>query len=366
MRGHVYKRGNTWSVVYNDYKKENGKWHQATKGGFPTKREAERYLRQKIEEIESSYSRQHSMATLSSFLNHWLNEYCIPNLARNTVNGYRVNIEKHIIPYIGNIQLYKLKPEHIESLYQQLHEKGLSGTSIHYVHRVLNCAFNYAVKRRTIPCNILNYVIAPKKESYSGEALTALDASKLIEVCKDSEIYLPVLFALLSGLRRGEVLGLSWSDIDLKKRIFTVNKTATYYKKEMCLSDPKTKNSRRSLKIPGLLVDVLEKESQKQKNNELNPNDLVCCRSNGIPISSAVLNKQFKKILSENGLPDITFHGLRHTYATLLCKQGVPAKIVSTMLGHSSIGITLDIYSHVNTEMQKPAIDAIEILFDKG
>ena len=365
MRGHVYKRGSKWSVVYYDFKYDNGKWHQATKGGFITKKEAESYLRHKIEEIESAYSRQHSRASLSSFLNHWLQEYCIPSLKRNTVNGYRVNIEKHINPYIGKIPLYKLTPEHIESLYRQLREKGLSETSIRYVHNVLNCALNYAVKRRTIPHNILNYVVAPKRDSFNAATLTVNEAARLIDACAGTEIYLPILLAVLTGLRRGEVLGLSWADIDFHSNILSVNRTATYYKKELYLSDPKTNSSKRSLIIPSLLSDKLREYAAIPVNKQLNPNELVCCRSNGLPISSAVLNKQFKKVLSESKLPNIRFHDLRHTYATLMLKQQVSPKIVSSMLGHSSIGITLDTYSHVITEMQSPAIIAIDNLFDK-
>lgn len=365
MRGSVVKRGNTYSIVYYIGKDENGKWIQKWESGFKRKTDADRALRHRIEEIEKSYSRSLNRASLSSFLDYWLQDYCIPNLARNTVNGYRVNIEKHINPYIGDIALYQLKPENIEALYQQLRKDGLSETSIRYVHNVLNSALNYAVKRLIIMHNVLNFVTAPKRDRFNATTLTADEALILINACVGTEIYLPVLLAVLTGLRRGEVLGLSWSDIDFNSNTLTVNRTATYYKNELYLSDPKTNSSKRSLILPNLLSDKLLELSNVPINKDLNPYELVCCRSNGKPISSAILNKQYKKVLSENGLPNIRFHDLRHTYATLMLKQQISAKIVSSILGHSSIGITLDTYSHVITEMQLPAINAIDNLFDK-
>lgn len=372
MRGSVVKRGKTYSIVYYMGKDSKGKWVQKWESGFISKKKAEQVLRQRISDIENSFANKLDNSELSIFLLHWLETYCEKQLSRNTVNGYRVNIEKHIIPYIGHIRLLKLQPSDIENLYISLSKENLSNTSILYVHRVLKCALNYAVKKRVINYNVMDYIDAPKKDKFIPYVLNSNEVNRLLLACKDSEIFIPVLLSVTLGLRRGEVLGLMWDDIDWKYQTVHIQRTATCYKNnEFCLSDVKTSNSNRTLCLPKFVLSELEKHFQNQKVQALefgigfNVLNLINCRADGSPISTYVLNGQFKKIVKNIGLHSLRFHDLRHTNATLMLKENVPAKIVSTMLGHSSIGITLDTYSHVLTDMQKPAINAINDILKK-
>lgn len=371
MRGSVVKRGKTFSIVYDLGKDTNGKRLQKWESGFATKRLAEKTLRMRIDDIENSYANKLERSTVEVFLRQWLKDYCEVRLAQNTINGYMVNIENHIIPCIGNIQLHKLEPIQVQTMYAKLRKDGLSETSILYVHAVLRKALNYAVKQRVLSYNVTNHVEAPRKSVYKPTVLNSEDICKLLTACEDSEIYMPVLLAVTLGLRRGEALGLMWNDIDFDNRTLEVKRTATFTKKQFILSNPKTKNSNRTIMLSPSIYDKLKEHQARQALQALefgegfNPYSLVACRVDGSPLTSNVLQNQFKRIIQEIDIANIRFHDLRHTNATLMLKQNIPAKIVSSMLGHSSVGITLDIYSHVLTDMQEPAVTVIEKLLNK-
>ncbi len=371
MRGNVYKRGNKYYIRYDLPKDSNGKRVQKTESGFNNKRQAEKALRERLTQLENSYANKLELCTLEAFLNDWLNDYCIPRLALNTVNGYRVNIKKHIVPYIGNIPLYKLQNTDITHLYAKLREKKLSETSILYVHRVLHRALSYAVKQRVLPYNVTDFVEAPKKNKFKANVLKADEIITLLSACANTEIYLPVMLAVMLGLRRGEVLGLKWSDIDFKSSCVEIQRTATFTKDGVILSDTKTKSSNRTLLLSKSLINELQKHKEKQKEYSANygtgynPQNMVFCRADNTLITASILQKDFKKALSDSNLQNIRFHDLRHSNATLLLRQNIPAKIVSSLLGHSNISITLDTYSHVMTDMQESAVNALDNLIFK-
>lgn len=368
MRGNVFKKGTRYYIRYDLGKDSNGKRVQKVESGFDTKRQAEKALRERITELENSFANKVERCTLEQYLREWLVFYCEARLARNTVNGYRVNIENHIIPNIEKIPLYKLQPEDIQKMYEELSKKGLSSTTILYVHNVLRKALNSAVKRRVLTNNVINYVDAPIKAKFKSKVLSINEISRLLLASKCTIAYHPILLSVTLGLRRGEVLGLQWSDIDWDLKTLTIQRTATFYKQEFVLSDVKTQNSKRTLLLADSIIEVLKRQKLAQERmiaelgNWYNPYNLVICRLDGSPMSSSFLNKQFKAVLQVGNLPNIRFHDLRHTNATLMLKQNIPAKIVSSMLGHSTIAITLDTYSHVLTDMQQPAVNVIEEL----
>lgn len=294
--------------------------------------------------------------TVAEYLNYWLDVYCTEQLARNTYNGYKTNVDLHVVPYIGEIPIQDLEPFHLQKLYKDLKKEGLCGTSVLYVHATLRKAFNCGKKYGMLENNICDYIDAPRKSKFKAEVLNMFDVKKLLNYAKETDIYVAVLLAVSLGFRRGEVLGLRWCDVDFKNKVIEVNNTATFYKQEFVLSEPKTKSSCRTVVMNDMVYSALKDEYIRQRNL-LNPLNLVLFGEK--QISAAMLNHKFKQLLETAKLPDIRFHDLRHTNATLLLKQNVPAKIVSNILGHSSIGITLDTYSHVITEMQDVAVNAI-------
>lgn len=364
MRGTVTKKRNRWFICYYIGKDSNGKWKQKWEGSWDTKKEAERVLRSRIEELESTFERKAEQSTTAVFLQYWMRVYCEPRLAANTIRGYRVNLEKHIYPRIGDIPLNRIKPSDIQKLYDELLASGLSGTTVRYVHNNLHRAFGFAVKQELLIRNPVDMVEPPKIDRPEITPLTMEQVKHLLRVCHDQEIYIPVMLAVTLGLRRGEALGLQWSDIDLAEKTLTVRHSAICDADGFRLSSPKTKNSRRTLLLPDMVCDALESALSNQQimkyeaGSTYNSLNLVCCRRDGNPFTTNALQHQFHDTLIKHDLPAIRFHDLRHTHATLMLRSHIPAKIVSSMLGHSSIGITLDTYSHVMTEMQEPVTGA--------
>lgn len=373
MKGSTVKKKNRWYIVYyNGERYANGKLKPKWEGSWTTKSEADKVLRSRIDDIENSYERKADDSTMAIFLRHWLDVYCKPRLARNTVNAYTVNVEKHMIPYIGEIKLNRLTPRDIQTLYEKLRDVGLSGNSARHVHNNLHKALLWAVKQELIPRNPADLVDPPLIEQKERQTLTPEQIQRLLTACTGSFIYLPVMFAVLLGLRRGEALGLQWEDVDFQQKTITIRHSVTCDKQGYTLGNPKTKNSRRTLRLPDAVLDAIKQEQKKQTDlakfvgsgfNELH---LVCCRESGALITTNALQHVFKDILKTAGLPNVRFHDLRHTHATLMLRNQVPAKIVSAMLGHSSIGITMDLYSHVTVDMQDGAVQVINDLLKDG
>lgn len=302
------------------------------------------------------------ITTIENYLNQWLIDYCIPRLAENTVRGYRTNIRKHITPYIGSIAIDQLQPSDVQGLYTALLATGLSSTTVLYVHAVLRRAFNCAVRQRILHDNVLYLVYPPRRVRYRGDVLCGADLVRLVSACESTDIYIPVLLGATLGLRRGEILGLKWSDVDFRGNTIQIQRTATFYKDlGMVLSEPKTPTSNRTLLVSNYVMRRLEQQLQSQTC--YNPLGLVNIRSLGIPLTSSILNLDFRHIVDSSGFPHIRFHDLRHSNATLMLRNKVPAKIVSGMFGHATVGITLDLYSHVLTDMQEPAVQVIDSLF---
>lgn len=252
-------------------------------------------------------------ATLGEYLSYFLKSYCEKRLARNTVNGYRTNIDKHIVPYIGSTRLFELDPVEVEALYDKLSEKGLSGTSVLYVHAVLRKALNTAVKRRILENNVLNYLDSPIKSRYHPKVLTAASVPVLLEYCKSRDIDIAVLLALSLRLCRGEVLGLKWCDIDWKLLTIEISRSATLYKQKFCISDTKSKNSNRTLLMSESLANVL-------RSFKRGLDDFIVYRPDGSQMTSSHLDGEFQLVLKSAGIPAMRFHDLRHPYVKTTTK----------------------------------------------
>lgn len=304
---------------------------------------------------------------LGPYLLCWYDRYAY-RLARNTARGYLVNIRRHIIPRLGTIRLCDLRPFVLEDFYAALRRDGLSGTTCVYVHSVLRKALNSAVRWEILSSNPAEHVEAPRKSRQHIDPLRPAEVASLVDGCRTypvAAVGVAVLLALLLGLRRGEVLGLRWPDFDFERGTLAVRRTVTPDKAGdagFLVSEPKTVNSMRTLLLADELSDLLR---GYQLQAEPNPEGYLFWR-NGSLMRPCYLSVHFHKLLDACGLPRIRFHDLRHTNATFLLQSAVPPKIVSVMLGHSGIGVTMDIYSHVLTEMQRPAADAVSrLLADK-
>ena len=260
--------------------------------------------------------------------------YITERLKPTTANGYRVNIRCHILPYIAETPIEKINLKTLEELTDTLRAKGLSNKTIVYVHATLRKALNFAIRRRTINWNPYEPYDLPKVEQYKYKTLNPLQIQILLDGVKGKEIEPYVRLAVCYGLRRGEILGISTDDYDPEHGILHIQRTRTAVNGQPVITTCKTKKSNRYI-----LVAKEDEPYILGKSFEWSPTHL---------------DTEFKKVLKSNDLPkEIRFHDLRHSYATWMLTQEVNPKIVSEVLGHSSVKVTLDIYSHANTSMQR-------------
>jgi integrase len=250
---------------------------------------------------------------------------------------------------------------------------GLSAKSVLNINRILKKALAHAVRMQVINRNPAEFVEVPKQKKYKASVLDEAQVQNMLAVFKETYIYIPVLLAAGLGLRRGEALGLRWQDIDIDNNSIAINQTLLMTKGGIVYHDPKTETSKRVIIVPTTIMEELRQHKGKQDKvkrimgKAYQDNDLVSCYDDGHPFNPSTFSGLFGDISKRNKLPQIRFHDLRHTNATIMLKHNIPAKVASERLGHSTIGITLDLYSHVLKEMQEEAASKIDnALFNNG
>lgn len=382
MKGCLQKRGQYWYVVV-DIKDADGKRKQKwinTK--CEKKSEAEKELREVLTKIDNNTFVLPEKITFTSFMQNWLDNVISQNVEYTTWEGYKIYVEKHIIPFfksqMNDILLQDLQPIHLQKYYDSKYKKnksesgkGLSGNSLRKHHANIKTALDYAVRMNLIANNPADRIMLPKKEKFYASYYTVEQLEKLFEVCLGTPIESAVYIAANYGLRRGEVLGLKWDAIDFKESEIKIVETRVKVSSKAITKKPKSESSRRTLPIFASMEIYLkalkkkQKEYKKEYGDEYNKENYVCCWEDGTPMSSEYLNHKFKKILAENNFPHIRFHDLRHSTASLLLKNGVDLKSIQIWLGHSDFSTTADIYSHIDMEMKQKAAQKINDIFSK-
>ena len=358
-------------VSYRVADTQNNQTKQKSKRGFKTRSEAKKFLVDCQHSISEGTYIDDNKTTLATYLRDWLIRSAENNLAQSTIDGYRTNIVKHILPNIGHIELKKLKPFDIESMYSRLRlngrsdgKGGLSGKSLLYIHRTLHKALNDACKNLLISRNVVSLVTSPKTEKYKHSFYGRDEIIKLLDIVKNSDMEMPVALAVILGLRRGEVLGLTWDKVIFKNNSILIDRQYVVSSKGHAFKRPKD-DSIRSLALPDLLKDILIRHKRIQKRCKLmvgenyKDNNLVCCKADGEPYSPNTLSHKFANTLKDNALPHIRFHDLRHSAASLMLTSGVNMKVASKRLGHSTMNITSDLYSHVEESVDTDAAKKI-------
>lgn len=366
-----FQRGNTWTYILYVRDPATGKKKQKWVGGFKTKKEATEELRKKEAQIElGTYDVYEGLST-RDYLLDWFENVHKPNLKPSTARGYSVNIRNHILPYIGNVPIKSLSRNDITKLYNTLLAKGLSPTSVKYVHHVLSKALNDALASDLIAKNPCLYASVPKQQRYRAVVLNNEQSQRLLQTASTTDIYLELLFAMCLGLRRGEVLGLKFSDFDFYTGTVHIQRqiTVTDDGCEFGISTLKTEESDRVLYVPAHLLDIVKarqkecKEDKIRHGKQYNNLGFVCCDEFGNYKNPYTLYRKYKRLLEECDLPDIRFHDLRHTYATQMIENNVPLTSVSHMLGHSSISITADVYCGVINANKEASYVADKLFF---
>lgn len=365
-----------YDVYYRYTDLITGKKKQAIKRGFLRKSDAEAFLLDiNKKQSEGKFLNQKPII-IAEYLLQWLNDYVKINVRASSYVGYERIIKNHLIPYIGNTLLKNLTAMQIDNLYAELLQNGrsdgkggLSQKSVQYTHRVLNESLEHAVKKQLIYFNPMKGITnTPKPKKFQATIYTAKELLYLLNVAKDTPYELPIALAGICGLRRGECLGLKISDIDFSTKTIKISRQLILLRKQIVESEPKSTDSNRVIAVPDMVMEIIQKQIRVNNHykqllqNEYFDKGYLICHNNGAPIRPDYLTKNFANFIQSKGLKKIRFHDLRHTCASLMLKSGVAMKTASEILGHSSISITADLYTHVLQDTKQVAANQIEQL----
>jgi integrase len=372
-RGTVYKRGDSWTYVL-DISLPGQRRRQKSKGGYRTKREALAGLNEAQGALQRGIYVEPSKLTVKTFLlDHWL-PAIKAGLRESTFQGYRSAIRNYVLPRLGETRLQALTPDQLNAFYGELLGKGrrdgkagLSPKTVHNVHVMLHKALHDAVRWSYLPRNVAEYSDPPKQTS-SGKAMRTWTPAELrgfLEFVSDDPYNAAWVLAANTGMRRGEVLGLRWQDIDFDRRRLAIRQTIISIDYRVKISEPKTARGRRSVALDSGTIAALRAHRATQNQLKLmlgeawQDNDLVFCRDDGTPVHPDRFTQMFDKHVRDCGLPRIRLHDLRHTHATLALAAGIHPKVVSERLGHSTVAFTMDVYSHAIPSMEAEAAETI-------
>jgi integrase len=311
-------------------------------------------------------------ASVGEYLCDWL-AHVRGRVRRVTYEGYEDAIGHHVLPQLGAVALAELTPLQLQRLYSDLLNGGetrpqLAGGTVRNLHRILHQAFGQAVRWQLLGANPAAGAQPPRSKRSERIAVGPETAQRLLDATAETAYELPCALALASGMRRGEILALRWSDLSPDYSQLQVVRTLQPTRQGLIYEEPKSARSRRTILLPDFIRPYLvrqraDQERRRQAVELWEENGLVIDRGNGMPRNPDTLSAGWSRYVRSLGLPGVRFHDLRHAHATLLLLQGVHPKVVSERLGHASIGITLDTYSHVLPSLQSQAVEAFDQLF---
>lgn len=365
MKGHVRKRGNKWCFVVDIGRDEvTGKRTQKWFHGYEKEKDAERAMIDKIKELNDGTYIEETDETFGDFMENWLTNK--KNQVRpGTWKSYSWLIKTHLIPHLGKVKVIQLKPRHLNDLYNKKLLNVISANSIKKLHGLIKDALDEGIGFGDISKNVANAVTPPRVKKVKFEVWTEDQLKQFLDEAKKNRFYVAFELAASTGMRIGEILGLRWKDVDLDGHKLSVRQAYTKGHSGYEFHEPKTASGERSIALFSDTVDLLREYKDKQDAEKeehkafYNDHGLVIQTHIGTPVSPRNLSREYYKILKKLDIPQIRFHDLRHTHATLLLKHGIHAKIVQERLGHSSITITLDTYSHVLPGLQEAALKSL-------
>ncbi|OSA92671.1 UNVERIFIED_ORG: site-specific integrase [Clostridium botulinum] len=357
---------------------ENGKQLKTRKQGFKTKKEAEKWVTEALSKKNKGYiAATESNISLKDYINKWFNDYKSKHIGINTRTNYKSRIDTHIIPKLGSYKLNKITNAIIQDFYNSLIGEGLKPSSVKKIMEILNGVFKYAQKSKliyTIPTDIEKQPMnKPKIEFWNKKEIDFY-----LNEIKNTYLYTPILIEVFTGLRVGELCGLRWGNINLDNGYLTVKNQVIYDRESKVLVFSeilKTHTSYREISLPNILIDHL-----KAIKGDSDSNNFVILSREGLMCNPRNLSMNFTKSISKYRKPieeisqkvaknnymqlkQITFHGLRHTHATLLILNGENIKVVSDRLGHKDIATTLNTYTHIMEDMKNNTANLLDNIF---
>lgn len=369
MRGSIVKRGKNYAVILElDKDSVTGKRKQKWITVGSDLDAAEKKLTELQHQKDTGSFVEPSKVRVSQYLDRWLADYGKPNLSPRTFERYEYIIEKHLKPVIGRVTLSQLRSSHIQSHYTALLNRGLAPRSVKYDHTVIHKALNTALKWGLVSRNVADSVDLPKARRSEMQTWDETELTIFLASARDTEYHALFYLALFSGMRRSELLGLRWSDCDLIMGQVSVSRGLHHLRKgnSYVFTQPKSARSRRTIALSPSAVLTLKAHYDKVRmdlallEKPFNDARLVFSTLEGKPYRPETISRAFVNLAVKVGIKKIRFHDARHTHASLMLKQGIHPKIVQERLGHSSIAITLDTYSHVAPGLQQAAANRFD------
>ncbi len=365
MRGSVRKEGSTWRYVVDFPRGSDGRRRQKKKRGFRTKAEAERALAIEIQKLSTNSFVVRSGLTIEGFLvGQWLPS-AKQTLRPSTYSSYERNIILHVLPIIGGTRVQDLTAPMLNEVYRQVGEcspstgNALSSKSIRHIHTTLRKALADGMRWGLVERNAAELADPPPLKRKEMNTWTVAECQTFLAHIADYENEPLFVLALTTGMRRGEICGLRWRDIDFRAARLSVRQTLNSVEYGLVFGEPKSARSRRSVPLPDLALGHLRRQRRRQQcwqefiGRGWPDHGLVFTYEDGRPVHPDALSDSFKRMVKSSGLRRIRLHDCRHTYATLALEHNVPIKVISEVLGHSSPAFTMDVYSHVTPTMME-------------
>jgi integrase len=372
------KRGNSEGSIV---KRADGRWMAriTLEGGVrktfyaKTRQEAARRLAAAIRDRDTGIPIVGERQTVEQYFSSWLSDIR-PTIRPRSWVRYEELVRLHVLPSLGSMVLSRLTAQQLQTLYSTKLAEGFAPATVGRLHAVIRRALGEATRPGLTQRNVAALVRAPRPAGHEMHVLTPSQARKLLASIAGDPLEALYVLALTTGMRRGELLALHWSEIDLEAGFLQVRWTLQHVAGGVyVLTPPKTARSRRKIALTTRAIGALHKQKNRQRamreaaKEAWNEEDFVFTNALGHPIrGNHILQRNFAPLLAKAGLPAIRFHDLRHTAATLLLLRGIHPKVVPEMLDHSTISMTLDIYSHVLPDMQRDAVEALNHLLGDG
>ena len=368
MKGGIRRRGASYTIAISlgkDPDTGKYKYHWETVPG--TKKDAERRRHELLHQLDTGTFIQPGKTTVAEYLERWLRDYAKPNLSPRGSERYAGIIRKYLMPEMGNITLTQLKPEHIQRHYSTMRNQGLSAGSVRYHHAVIHKALQTAVKWGLLNRNAADGVDVPKNGHTEMQTWDDLEVRQFLVAAKDSVYYALFHTALFTGMRRSELLALQWRDIGIQQ--IHVHRSLHHLRDgSYVFTPPKSEKSKRTIALSPSSILVLAEHRERQETirimlgQSLGKDDLVFSTPEGAPLRPNTVTRAWSMLAAKAGVKVIRLHDARHTHASLMLKQGIHPKIVQERLGHSTISMTLDTYSHVAPGLQEAAAASFDNL----
>ncbi len=334
-----------------------------------TKQEAVKKKNEVLRELEKGTLANGPQRKLKNYLEDWLENVHKDNIRISTYVKYK-KLVKYIVTDLGEVWLQKLTPEQVQRFYAKKRKDGLSSKTVHEIHGVLHLALKHAVRWNYVSRNVCDLLDSPRVVSREGTPLTLEQARKLLEGIRGHRLEAVLMMAIITGMRKGEIIALRWSDVDLERRVLCVLHTVDYISGYGYVeNEPKTQAGKRTINLPEFFINMLKQHQVKQAERRLKVGEAWENRNLVFPdLTGGYLNpihvlRMFKKILEQAELPAMPFHDLRHSAATILISMGIHPKVIQELLGHSDISITLGIYGHLFPSMQQDVVEKWQGVF---